>query len=157
MFNSGRSRRHSMALAVCLLAWPYHAALSDGPTPENNETEKDYRRDVVGREARSLKLSLDGDEPEVTLVEEPVLRWRNSIRGGPGGGTYLWTAKGLPVGMCCIWWSGDQTVHLAFHSLTEKPIRAERNGETIWHSANLALNTAMCPTLPPWPGRLRCG
>ncbi|HUY89903.1 MAG TPA: hypothetical protein VMV10_14300 [Pirellulales bacterium] len=148
MFNSGPNRRLSMALAACFLVWPYHAALSDCPTPEADRTEEDHRREAVGREARSFKLSLDGDKSDVTLVEEPVLRWGNSIRGGASGGTFLWTAKGLPVATCCIWWSDPRTICLAFGSLTEKPIRAEKQGRTIWHSKRPGLEYRDVPDAP---------
>jgi hypothetical protein len=148
MFDSQPSRRHWMTLAACLLAWSSQAALSDSPTPEADKKEDDDRRDAVGREARSFRLSLDGDEADVTLVEEPVLRWGNSIRGATQGGTFLWTAKGVPVATCCIWWSSPQTVHLAFGSLTEKPIRAEKQGRTIWHSAKPGLEYRDVPDAP---------
>ena len=148
MFNAGRNRRHSIALAACFLVWLYQAALSDCPTPEADRKEEDHRRDAVGREARSFKLSVDGEKTDVTLIEEPVLRWGNGIRGATNGGTFLWTAKGQPVATCCIWWSDPRTVCLTFGSLTEKPIRAEKQGRTIWHSTKPGLEYRDVPDAP---------
>ncbi|HJT31006.1 MAG TPA: hypothetical protein VJ783_02985, partial [Pirellulales bacterium] len=152
MFRSELNCRHSVVLAACLLVRSYHAALGDCPSPEAGKEEGDQRREAVGREARSLKFSLDGDKSDVILVEEPVLRWGNSIRGGTNGGTFLWTAKGRPVATCCIWWSDPRTVCLAFGSLTEKPIRAEKDGQTIWHSAKAGLEYRDVPDAPAVAG-----
>lgn len=147
-FDSAPNRGRSMALAACLLCWPCHAARGDCPKPETDKTadeteqdqrEQDRRRAAVEREARSFKLSLDGDKSDIKLVAEPVLRWGNSIRGGTNGGTFLWTAHGVPVATCCIWWSDPRTVYLAFGSLSTRSIRAEKQGRTIWHSAKPGL------------------
>lgn len=139
MFGSRPNRGRAMAWAACLLICQCQAALADCPKPEADKTEEDQRREAVGREARSLKFSLDGDKTEVTLVEEPVLRWGNSIRGGTNGGTFLWTAQGAPIATCCIWWSDPRTICLAFGSLSTKSIRAEKQGRTIWHSTKPGL------------------
>lgn len=147
MFSSGPNRRLSMALAACLLVWPYQAALSDGPAKADG-TEEDRRRDAVDREAQSFKFSLDGDKSDVTLIEEPVLRWGNGIRGATNGGTFLWTAKGVPVATCCIWWSDPRTICLTFGSLTEKAIQAEKRGRTIWHSTKPGLEYRDVPDAP---------
>ena len=148
MFIAETKLRPSMAFAACLLVCSCHVARAECPQPETDKTEEDQRRDAVGREARSFKLSIDGDEGEVTLVEEPVLRWGNSIRGGASGGTFLWTAKGVPVATCCIWWSDPRTVCLAFGSLTEQPIRAEKQDRTIWHSKQPGLEYRDVPGAP---------
>lgn len=148
MFNSEPHRRLSMALAACLLVWPCQAAFADCPTPETDKTEADRRRDAVDREAQSFKLSLDGDKSDVTLIEEPVLRWGNGIRGATNGGTFLWTAKGVPVATCCIWWSDPRTICLTFGSLTEKAIQAEKQGRTIWHSTKPGLEYRDVPDAP---------
>lgn len=142
------NRCRSMLLVACLVVWPCQDVLADGPTQDANANEQDYQRDTVSSEARGLKLSLDGDESEVILIEQPVLRWRNAVRGGPGGGTFLWTAKGLTVGMCCIWWPSKNDVCLGFHSLTEKPIRAEKGGRTMWHSAKPGVEYHDVPDAP---------
>ena len=148
MFYSKPSRRLSMALAAYFLVWSDHAALSDCPAPEADKAEQEHQRDAVDREAQSFKLSLDGDKTEITLVEEPVLRWGNSIRGGANGGTFLWTAKGVPVATCCIWWSDPRTICLAFGSLTEKPILAKKRDRTIWHSTKPGLEHRDVPDAP---------
>lgn len=148
MTYSTRNCSGAIVLAACWLVWTCHAALLACFADEPQETEKEYRRDVVALEARNLKFSLDGDELCATLVEEPVLRWANNVRGGPGGGTYLWTAKGLPVAMCCIWWSNKQQVHLAFHSLTEQPISAEKAGRVVWHTAKPGVEYRDVPGAP---------
>ncbi|HVX15589.1 MAG TPA: hypothetical protein VHC22_30665 [Pirellulales bacterium] len=148
MFNPGPNRLHRLALMACFLAWPRHAALSDCPPPEAEKAKDDSRRDSVDREAQSYKFSLDGDESDVTLIEEPVLRWGNGIRGATNGGTFLWTADGVPVATCCIWWSDPRTICLTFGSLTEKPIQAEKKGKTIWHSTKPGLEYHDVPDAP---------
>lgn len=131
-----------------MVSRPCHAALPACPTPEADGTEEKHRRDAVDREARGIKLALDDDKSDATLIEKPVLRWGNGIRGATNGGTFLWTAKGVPVATCCIWWSDPQTICLAFGSLTEAPIRAEKQGRTIWHSTKPGLEYRDVPDAP---------
>src|SRR5438477_1130457 len=62
------------------------------------------RRETAERAAGEYQFSLDNDpETPVKLRPEPVLRWPNHERGSAEGGTFLWTARGKPVAMCCIW------------------------------------------------------
>ena len=148
MFDSRYNGGRAMAWAAWLLICQCQAARAECPKPEADKTEEDQRREAVEREARSFKLSLDGDKADIKLVEEPVLRWGNSIRGGTNGGTFLWTARGVPVATCCIWWSDPRTIYLTFGSLTKQAIRAEKRGRTIWHSTKPGLEYRDVPGAP---------
>src|SRR5438105_2645591 len=81
------------------------------------------RRETAERAASEYQFTLDNDpETPVKLRPEPVLRWPNHERGSAEGGTFLWTARGKPVAMCCIWWHKDNFQQFAFHSLTDEPV-----------------------------------
>lgn len=104
------------------------------------------RRKTVEREAKRLTLLLDDDpDAPVKLHPEPVLRWPNHERGATDGATFIWTVRDQPAAACCIWWADDLKVHLAFHSLTKQSLRAEKEGETIWHTARAGVDYRKVP------------
>jgi hypothetical protein len=118
--------------AACLLGLVFAGIAWAEPAAEEEISESDYRRRVVAREAKSLTIAVGDDETETVLIDEPVLRWVNPR--GAIGGTFLWIDNELPVVMCCVWFAPDKSVHLAFHSLSEEPVKAERDGQILWHS-----------------------
>jgi hypothetical protein len=103
-----------------------------GATPSKETDEKDERKDEAQRAAAEYEFSLDNDtDTPVKLRSEPVLRWPNHERAAAQGGTFLWTARGIPVALCDIFWYQGNERHFAFHSLTQEPILVEMEGRVV--------------------------
>ncbi len=75
-----------------------------------------------------------------------MLRWPNHERERAGG-TFLWTARGIPVALCDISVQGERAT-LGFHSLTQEPILVEIEGRVVQHRA-AGVELVPVPGLPP--------
>lgn len=114
--------------------------------PSKDTDEKDERKDEAQRSAAEYEFSLDNDtETPVKLRSEPVLRWPNHERGAAQGGTFLWTARGIPVALCDIFWYKGSERHFAFHSLTQEPILVEIEGRVVWHPRRAGVELVPVP------------
>lgn len=87
--------------------------------------------------ARSYQITPKSqpDKP-FTLLEPPVLRWSQPVRGGDDGAVYLWLSDGVPaaIGTMFCWphQDGDRVVVNEFHSFLTEPLTAARDGQPAW-------------------------
>ena len=113
-------------IAVCAAAAPVWA---DDELPD----WQPYFREL----AQSYRILPESspDEP-LELLEPPVLRWSQPVRGGDDGALYIWLRNGEPavVGTMFCWphAEGYRVVVNEFHSLLPEPLTAERDGATAW-------------------------
>src|SRR5262249_4828875 len=87
-------------------------------------------RDRIARAAQRFQVFGGPDKGQLHLEQAPVLRWPNPTRATTDGATFVWTHKGRPEVMGCIWRHG--VFSWSFHSLSERPVRAELDGNAIW-------------------------
>ena len=69
------------------------------------------------------------------LEPKPLLRWSNPVLGSFHGSVYLWTDKGRPAVVASIYKKYVPLPHhlgIEFHSLTDGPAKAERDGNADW-------------------------
>ncbi len=93
---------------------------------------------VADEMAKAQKIAtLDSPEEVFQLRSDAVFRHTQSVRGGDDiGAMYVWTTKtGRPaaIGVFFSWSQGrDRWVMQEFHSLSDRPIRKEMEGQTTW-------------------------
>jgi hypothetical protein len=74
-------------------------------------------------------------EPDQRLVrlKEPVARYTNPVRNAfTHGALFLWTVDARPVAGGTVWIGGEGDVHREFVTLTDQPLKCERNGKAVW-------------------------
>jgi hypothetical protein len=75
----------------------------------------------------------DGGKQPLTLLKQPVLRWSNPLRGEIHGSVVLWTNGGCPEAAASIYqFFHRKQLNVELVSLTEAPLKAERNGKVRW-------------------------
>lgn len=87
--------------------------------------------------AKSYEIAAQGDSATAfRLLEPPVLRWSQPVRGGDDGAVYLWLDEGVPaaIGTMFCWphQDGYRVVVNEFHSLLSGPLEAKRDGAVAW-------------------------
>ena len=95
-------------------------------------------------ESRNLYQIVPADDASATMKNLTVLRWANNARGSQNGATLIWTHKGRPEAVCCIYpWGGSMSHE--FDSLSRGKIRGMREAEVVWRPAEVGLKFADIP------------
>ena len=105
------------------------------PKDQSRSKRAAWLHEVYFRDASAYKFSLDEEHRLATeLRREPAMRWTSD--GDYNGEVYVWTQKGAPAVVGCIF-SGPRDsdargiVH-EFHSLAAKPLYAIELGPSRW-------------------------
>ena len=122
------SRRNWYIVLVTLmtsLPWVHPVAAVE----ESKEASQRWREE---RHAEFQGYRFYHDETKTQLVMEvrSVLNWSNAERGADVGAVFLWTDGGRPELIACAFGRGKFLRH-EFHSLSEQPLIAEREGQEI--------------------------
>ena len=145
----GRPRRNvllSVAAAVLLAVAGPSAAEDNAPTG----WQKLFRA-----HARDWEIATTSQPDErFRLVEEPVLRWSQPVRGGDDGAVFLWRdATGRPavIGTLFIWPhpGGDQGVSHELHSLRTEPVAGRWRDAARWTTDAGGIAWRPVPGVPP--------
>jgi hypothetical protein len=108
--------------------------------------EKTGLHRLLDESAGQYTLYADADATEVSKLR-CVLRWANQTRGSVDGATYIWTDRGRPIAaVCCYPWYRDLCDN--FQSLARSPIRAEREGKTVWQPKEVGVRFEKVPDSP---------
>jgi hypothetical protein len=87
-------------------------------------------------EARAYDIHLGNEEeaPRLELSEQPVLKWSNTYDASVYGSAFVWTFKGRPEVIGCIFkfYTTKTDFDAEFHSLAAMPLKALKNGEVVW-------------------------
>jgi len=125
---------------------PIQTSATPNRIDEKPADDDDKLRDEADRAAAEYRFAVgDNAENVVTLRKEPVLRWPNYQDNVIHGGTFVWTARGNPVAMGCIWRAYDKSWHFGFHSLTEEPLNVVRNGAAFWRTKKAGVTFQAVP------------
>jgi hypothetical protein len=82
------------------------------------------------------------------LLDKPVLRWSNPIRGEVHGSVVLWTNNGCPEAAASIYQFFERKqLNVELVSLSEAPLEAKRNGKVRW-SPEAGVKFAPLPGAP---------
>ncbi|MGH7130311.1 MAG: hypothetical protein ACREIV_17205, partial [Planctomycetaceae bacterium] len=89
----------------------------------------------------------------LTLLEPPVLRWSQPVRGGDDGALYVWLKDGEPavVGTMFCWphRDGYRVVVNEFHSLLAEPLTAFRGEAEAWSPREKGIEWKSFDDAPP--------
>lgn len=114
------------------------SALTRADEPRIDEAwMRKYQQTAAGFEVRSA-----GREAPLTLHAEPVLTYTNSVRiYQQHGALYLWTDRGRPLFVGCVWSGADldsegQYRYLSHegHSLSSAAVRVTQADQVLWES-----------------------
>ena len=94
-----------------------------------------------------------GEEGQNVLQLEPksLLKWSNPVGGSFHGSVFIWTADGRPQVIASVYKKYLPLPHhlgVEFHSLTEGPGRALRDGKTEWSPARAGIEFRKIPGAP---------
>lgn len=103
--------------------------------------------------AKECRITAEGSEEPFELVEQPLLRWSQPIRGGDDGAVYLWLKDKRPAAIGTIFaWphpDGDSVVAYEFHSLVATPLEARRRGSLFWSPKTGGISFKPVPEAQP--------
>jgi hypothetical protein len=145
--------------AVLLLGWFPPSSVSAAETSATGAKQEDPQdkaawRELVDRQAAEYRIVAVRDRSHPLGPPKPVLRWANPTRITHFEScTYLWTFRGQPAVVACIFSThqpGDplQFCH-ALQSILREPIEVERDGRRVWYPASSKIEFARVPDAPP--------
>jgi hypothetical protein len=123
--RQGGSIHMAMSLAIAVGILSCRGAGADDEPPENlSGWQRLFREHAAG-----YKIVVQGhEEPEVKLLDKPVLQWSQPVRGGADGAVFIWVQEARPVaiGTLFIWPmdNGRQGISHELHSLSQAPFVA---------------------------------
>jgi hypothetical protein len=126
-----------MPPAILVLVVSSVFAQAQAPPGENTEAARATEAAAVAKKAAEAYKVTTGEAGENALQLEPksLLHWSNPVMGSFHGSVFIWTAKGRPEVVASIYKKYvPLPLHLGieFHSLTEGPATAERDGHAEW-------------------------
>jgi hypothetical protein len=113
------------------------------PASEQNPTEsqwQNYFRTLVGE----YRMSVGKTGQPLTLVEKPVLKWSQPVRGGQDGAVYLWVDEGrrpAAIGTFFIWPRQEDLMGVAheLQRLSDAEISGQWRDRIRWRPAKDSL------------------
>jgi hypothetical protein len=112
------------AAVLCLVAAGWAGA---------EDAEAGKESEVLSRAAAEYRLALAKDPDQKLQAEDaPLLRWTNPQRDDNRGITVLWTLRGRPQAIACIYTYGDDAIDHEFQSLSAEALEARRNDKVVW-------------------------
>jgi hypothetical protein len=147
-----------LLMAILSIGWgiggPTLADQTGPAAPGKEDAEKKIAwRQLLDRQAGEYTVFVGKDRQHRLGPPKPVLLWANPTRITHFEAcTYLWTFKGRPAVVACIFSThrpGDplQFCH-AFDSLLSEPIVVERGGQRIWYPARSGIEFPSVPDAP---------
>lgn len=122
---------------------------ADEPSSEREARKPDEPRERIVRAAQEFKLFIGPEKLPLEMQKEPAFRWPNPTRETPEGATLVWTLRGRPEAMACVWRNNNGNQSWAIHSLSESPLSAERDGSVIWAPKSAGINLQPLKNAPP--------
>jgi hypothetical protein len=142
----------TLALAAAALLCSGLGLRADDP-PRIDEQWLDLYRTT----AAAMTVTVDGLAAPLALQTDPILTYSNPVRVyQQHGALFLWTDRGRPLFVGCIWSGADLSTDGAFrylshegHSLSSAPIRAEQDSDTLWQSESTGVDWTTIPDSTP--------
>ena len=121
---------------LTLLAAVVAAGAQPAAAPKKEELSGNAAKAAEFAAAEAVRYDVrhaDGKGAALKLLPEPVLRWSNPLRAEVYGSVYLWARDGCPEAASSIYQFFDRKqLNVELVSLSEVPLRAERNGRLRW-------------------------
>ncbi|MDM4016502.1 hypothetical protein U8335_20740 [Roseiconus lacunae] len=143
--SQGCSMRISQMVAAILLAG---SLLDVAPLPAQ---EVDWHQRFA-EQAAKYELSHRESGATFEMLEKPILHYTTPTRMGGDGSVFLWTDQSAPVaiGTCFTYvYQGRTNRKNAFNVLTNQPIKAVYEKQTVWMPPENAIGFKAIPNAPP--------
>jgi hypothetical protein len=104
--------------------------------------------------ARLLEITIGNAEESAKLYDKPLLRWSNPTAGSVHGEVFLWTRQKRPVAIASIfrWYHPFTDANIEIVSLSESPLEAQEQKQTIWQSKEAGVSWHTMPGKERNPG-----
>jgi hypothetical protein len=145
---------------ICLLL----AAVSRGQEPSDEvaaEKARESQRAAIAEVAKFEFALAEGRKARLKLVETPLLKYTNPLRGDVHSVLFLWTLEGRPEVIASVsnWYEPRAYLGLAATSLSLERLVGKREGLEIWRPRAAGLDFRAVPGAEPpaktAPKRLR--
>ncbi len=128
-------------------------AQAQPPPGEKTEAARATEAAAVAKKAAEAYRVTTGEPERNALQLEPksLLKWSNPVGGSFHGSVFIWTSKGRPEVVASIYKKYLPLPHhlgIEFHSLTDGPAKAERDGEAEWSSTRGGVKFQPVPGAP---------
>jgi hypothetical protein len=125
------------------------AALPAADPPKDDEVVR-QRQDFLARRADQFVVSTEkSKEKPLVREKEPILRFSNPARGLlADGAIYVWLVAERPAVVACLRIRPDGGVWREFTSLSDQPLKCERDGKVIWSPTTGGLAWKPLPEAP---------
>ena len=149
--------RSSSLILVLIVSSAFMQAPSpsgDRPSPdEKTEAARAIEAAADAKKAAEAYRVTKGESGQGPLQLDPksLLQWSNPAGGSFHGSVFVWTAKGRPEVVASIYKKYLPLPHhlgIEFHSLTEGPARAERDGHADWSTVRGGIEFRPVPGAP---------
>jgi hypothetical protein len=135
-----------LAAGVLLLGG---AALAAAAPPKDDEGAR-QRLEFLTRKADEFAFSAEKPaDKKLAREKEPILRFSNPARGLlADGAIFVWLSGDRPAAVACLRIRPDGGFWREFTSLSDQPLRCERDGKVIWSPPTGGLARKPLPEAP---------
>jgi hypothetical protein len=119
---------------------------------ESAEQRAAESQQAAAAEVKRFAFALAGNAGEkLQLVETPILRYTNPLRGDVHSVLYLWTRDGRPEVVASIsnWYTPRPYLGLAATSLSQEKLVGTRDGQQVWEPKVAGIELHSIPGAPP--------
>jgi hypothetical protein len=122
------------------------AAAASPAFAQSTPTEKERKESLAAltKIASSYSMKL-GDTRMAKLNEEPAIRWSKAVSELKDAALFVWMFEGRPVAAGTFLWQRDIGLYHEFQSLAVEPLKAERDGKSVWEPAQPGIKFAPIP------------
>jgi hypothetical protein len=141
--------RPSYALTMLMLLIPALVIAQDSEPTKAGSEEQTVERKLIDRTFSDMKVYF-GDTSTNPMESRIVLRWPNPVRHTEHGATAIFIEKGRPQAVCCVW-TERGSLSFCFGLLSSGPVRAELDGEPLWHPRTRGPSVTHFRSIPDAP------
>lgn len=128
--------------SICLLFVAFCHPVA-GQELDEKSRRLDYLKQAIGR--YEVRVA-DGER--AAKLQEPVLRWNDSVISVLDGIVVVWTDGGRPVATADVWVRASGETHHVFQSLSEARVTAQRGDQRDWHPQQPGIRFQLLPDTP---------
>lgn len=141
---------NALVATVCVLgsaSWSQTKSTSDDQAKQ--WAERASRLALAEARAYDIRIGKQ-DGPRLELVERPVLKWSNTFEASVYGSAFVWMHRGRPEAIACMFkfYTTKVSFDAEFHSLSESPLTAAKDGEVVWRPSEAGVSLKEVPGAP---------
>lgn len=141
------AKRRLMLPATALVATALAAHAAGAPPSPTTGQDRKESLAAFAKIAAGYRV-MPGAGQVAELDEKPVIRWNKPVSNIKDAALFFWMREGRPVAAGTFLWQGGSGLYHEFQSLVPGPLKAERDGESVWASAKPGVTFAPVPGAP---------